>query len=135
MADELPRTPSHPSWFPKAALPSFYEQWGRGVEPGAGVYGPARRPAGSVDAGSHVKAYLLILADLDRVDEVLEGVRSLSDVVEACRVVGPFDIVAVVEGEGSADLPAVMRRVREITGVQSASTATTSVQGRWKKEH
>jgi len=73
-----------------------------------------------------VKAFVLIVVDPARTVEVYEHLRSVDGIAEVYQVMGPYDIVAVVEVAGLNEVPSVIsRQIRSIEGVESTTTCVS----------
>ncbi len=70
-----------------------------------------------------VKAYVLIEVSIGRIPEVAANIRELPGVVEVDIVAGPYDIIAVVEGESPESVGRlVMQSLRVTPGVNYTLT-------------
>lgn len=67
-------------------------------------------------------AYMLISLDRNTPTAVAREVRNVGGVVEAFVTMGEFDVVAVVELEGTKGFPAVAGAIQRIEGVTNVST-------------
>lgn len=67
-------------------------------------------------------AYLLITLDHNTPVAVAREVRKVAGVVEAHVTMGKYDVVAVVELEGTKGFPAVASAIQRIDGVTRVST-------------
>ncbi len=67
-------------------------------------------------------AYMLISLDRRTPAAVAREVRRVAGVVEAQVTMGDFDVVAVVEIEGTKGFPAVVGEIQRIDGVTKVST-------------
>ncbi|PFG75119.1 Lrp/AsnC family transcriptional regulator [Tepidiforma thermophila] len=73
-----------------------------------------------------VKAFVLIVVDPAKTIEVYEKLRAVEGISEVYQVMGPYDIVAVVEVPNLTDVPAVIsRHIRAIEGIESTTTCVT----------
>lgn len=73
-----------------------------------------------------VKAYVLLVTDTAKTQVVAGKIRQIEGVKEAHEVMGPYDIVAVLEVEDLADIPVVLgQQIRRIDGVESTLTCVT----------
>lgn len=73
-----------------------------------------------------VKAFVLIVVDPARTSEVFQQLQGLDGVREVYQVMGPYDIVAVVEVGGLTDVPALITgKIRTIEGIESTTTCVT----------
>jgi len=84
------------------------------------VPGPSRGAEGSVRL---VKAYVLIVTTPEATHRVAVQVRSIRHVSEVYEVMGPYDIVAVIETESLADVPGILAdQIRTLDGIQSTTS-------------
>jgi len=73
-----------------------------------------------------IKAFVLIVVDPARTFEVFERLNKIDGVDEVYQVMGPYDIVAVVQVPTLTDVPAVIsRHIRAIEGIESTTTCVT----------
>jgi len=69
------------------------------------------------------KAYILIEAQVGKVRQVVETIRKSEGVVSVDSVTGPYDIVAIVEGETTEDIGALLTtKVHRIDGISRTVT-------------
>ena len=69
------------------------------------------------------KAFVLIETVVDRSRDVLAAVRQLEGVKSADLVTGPYDVIAVVEGESLNDIgELVTERIHPIAGIARTVT-------------
>ena len=70
-----------------------------------------------------VKAYVLIVTAPGATRRVALAMKSIDHVAEVHEVMGPYDIVGVIEAEQLADvLPILAERIRTLEGVQSTTS-------------
>ena len=70
-----------------------------------------------------IKAYVLVVADPGKTKSVAEALRHIPGVREMHEVMGPYDIVAVIEVANLADVPPILgERIRAIEGIQSTTS-------------
>jgi len=70
-----------------------------------------------------VKAYVLIEAAIGKVAQVAEKVRELPGVVATDVIAGPYDVIAVAQGETAEQIgQLVMKRIHGIAGVNYTMT-------------
>lgn len=70
-----------------------------------------------------VKAFVLIVVDPAKTVDVYEGLLSVEEISEVHQVMGPYDIVAIIDVASLNDVPAVISRsIRGIDGVESTTT-------------
>ncbi|MFW6174612.1 MAG: Lrp/AsnC family transcriptional regulator [Chloroflexota bacterium] len=65
-----------------------------------------------------IRAYLLIEASAGKGNRVIEELRKLPATVQADRVTGPYDVIAVMESDDLNELGAVLHdRIHTIPGI------------------
>ncbi|MCC5952545.1 MAG: Lrp/AsnC ligand binding domain-containing protein [Acidimicrobiia bacterium] len=70
-----------------------------------------------------VTAYLLIQTDVGKAAEVAEEIRTISGIVAADDVTGPYDVIARAESETLDDLGRmVVSRVQMVAGITRTTT-------------
>ena len=67
-------------------------------------------------------AYVLIIAEVGKEDDVLKELKKVPRVIEAYSVYGVYDIVAKVETGDVRELKAVMTEIRRLQYVRSTTT-------------
>lgn len=73
-----------------------------------------------------IKAFVLIVVDPAKTVDVYERLRSVEGISEVYQVMGPYDIVAVVEVSNLTDVPSVIsRHIRAVEGIESTTTCVT----------
>lgn len=73
-----------------------------------------------------IKAFVLIVVDPARTVEVYDQLRAVEGIAEVYQVMGPYDIVAVVEVPNLTDVPSVIsRHIRAVEGIESTTTCVT----------
>ncbi|MFN8507194.1 MAG: Lrp/AsnC ligand binding domain-containing protein [Dehalococcoidia bacterium] len=73
-----------------------------------------------------VKAFVLIVVDPAKTVTVFEQLRAVSGIAEVYQVMGPYDIVAVVEVPNLTDVPSVIsRHIRAVDGIESTTTCVS----------
>jgi DNA-binding Lrp family transcriptional regulator len=73
-----------------------------------------------------IKAFVLIVVDPAKTIEVYNALRSVSGISEVYQVMGPYDIVAVVEVPTLTDVPSVIsKHIRAVEGIESTTTCVT----------
>lgn len=73
-----------------------------------------------------VKAFVLIVVDPAQTTNVYERLSSVEGIAEVYQVMGPYDIVAVVEVDALGDVPQVIsRHIRAVEGIESTTTCVT----------
>lgn len=68
------------------------------------------------------KAFVLIICVLGTESDVLQNLKSIDSIKEACQVFGSYDIVASVDNTGKENIQDVIRQIRKIDDVKSTST-------------
>lgn len=70
-----------------------------------------------------VKAYVLIVTHPGATRRVAAVIRGLDHVNEVHEVMGPYDIVAVIETESLAEIPGLLaEQIRTLDGIQSTTS-------------
>jgi len=72
--------------------------------------------------GTVAIAYVLIIAEVGKEDDVLKELKKVPRVIEAYSVYGVYDIVAKVETGDVRELKAVMTEIRRLQYVRSTTT-------------
>ncbi|HMO55370.1 MAG TPA: Lrp/AsnC family transcriptional regulator [Tepidiformaceae bacterium] len=73
-----------------------------------------------------IKAFVLIVVDPAKTVEVFEKLRAVEGIAEVYQVMGPYDIVAVVQVNSLTEVPAVIsRHIRAVEGIESTTTCVT----------
>jgi len=73
-----------------------------------------------------IKAFVLIVVDPAKTVDVYNQLRAVDGISEVYQVMGPYDIVAVVEVANLTDVPAVIsRHIRAVQGIESTTTCVT----------
>lgn len=73
-----------------------------------------------------IKAFVLIVVDPSKTLEVYNTLRAVDGIAEVYQVMGPYDIVAVVEVPTLTDVPGVIsRHIRAVDGIESTTTCVT----------
>ena len=73
-----------------------------------------------------IKAFVLIVVDPAKTLAVYEHLRSVDGISEVHQVMGPYDIVAVVDVPNLSDVPGVIsRHIRAVEGIESTTTCVT----------
>jgi DNA-binding Lrp family transcriptional regulator len=73
-----------------------------------------------------VKAFVLIVVDPNKTMEVFDHLKDSEGIAEVYQVMGPYDIVAVIDVPELSDVPAVLgQRIRAIEGIESTTTCVT----------
>ena len=70
-----------------------------------------------------VKAYVLIVTSPGATRRVALALKDIAHVTEVHEVMGPYDIVAVIEAEQLTDVPPILaERIRTLDGIQSTTS-------------
>ena len=73
-----------------------------------------------------VKAFVLIVVDPAKTIEVFERLSNVDGISEVHQVMGPYDIVAVVDVANLSEVPSVIsRHIRAVEGLESTTTCVT----------
>lgn len=73
-----------------------------------------------------IKAFVLIVVDPASTSEVFEKLRSVEGISEVYQVMGPYDIVAVIDADNLTQVPALIsRHIRAVEGIESTTTCVT----------
>jgi len=73
-----------------------------------------------------IKAFVLIVVDPAKTMEVFASLNAVDGIAEVYQVMGPYDIVAVVEVPTLTDVPSVIsRHIRAVDGIESTTTCVT----------
>ncbi len=73
-----------------------------------------------------IKAFVLIVVDPAKTMDVFTSLSAVEGISEVYQVMGPYDIVAVVEVATLTDVPAVIsRHIRAVQGIESTTTCVT----------
>ena len=73
-----------------------------------------------------IKAFVLIVVDPAKTMDVFNKLNAVEGISEVYQVMGPYDIVAVVEVSTLTDVPAVIsRHIRAVDGIESTTTCVT----------
>lgn len=73
-----------------------------------------------------VKAFVLIVVDPARTLDVYQRLSGVDGISEVYQVMGPYDIVAVVEVPTLTDVPAVIsKHIRAVEGIESTTTCVS----------
>jgi DNA-binding Lrp family transcriptional regulator len=73
-----------------------------------------------------IKAFVLIVVDPARTTEVFEHLEVVVGISEVHQVMGPYDIVAVIDANNLTDIPALIsQHIRSVDGIESTTTCVT----------
>ena len=73
-----------------------------------------------------IKAYILIIVVPGMTKEVYDTLRKIDELEECHEVMGPYDIVAVVETTNLSDIPPLLsNQIRQIPGVSRTTSLVT----------
>ena len=77
-----------------------------------------------------VKAFVLIVVDPAKTIEVFDRLQAMPGISEVYQVMGPYDIVAVVDVPSLNDVPSVIsRNIRAVDGIESTTTCVSFPEG------
>ena len=75
---------------------------------------------------ANIKAFVLIVVDPAKTMDVFNALNAVDGISEVYQVMGPYDIVAVVEVPNLTDVPSVIsRHIRAVEGIESTTTCVT----------
>jgi DNA-binding Lrp family transcriptional regulator len=78
-----------------------------------------------------VKAFVLIVVDPAVTTEVYEQLSGVEGIAEVHQVMGPYDLVAVIDVPTLSDVPAVIsKHIRRVDGIESTTTCVTFPESR-----
>lgn len=70
-----------------------------------------------------VKAYVLIVTSPGATRRVALAMKAIDEVTEVHEVMGPYDIVGVIEAAQLTDIPPILaERIRTLEGIQSTTS-------------
>ena len=73
-----------------------------------------------------VRAFVLIVADPAQTGEVYETLKTVPTIVELYQVMGPYDLVAVIESHSLTEVPSIISKsIRAVPGIESTTTCVT----------
>ncbi|MGH3671457.1 MAG: Lrp/AsnC family transcriptional regulator, partial [Pseudonocardiaceae bacterium] len=78
---------------------------------------------GSAATGRRVAAHVAITIDPKRGEHVQQTLRRIADVRTLHTVSGPFDLIAVVTAESTAEVDTVLDRIGGIPGVERTTSS------------
>ncbi|RLT36626.1 MAG: Lrp/AsnC family transcriptional regulator [Chloroflexi bacterium] len=77
-----------------------------------------RSPGGLV-----IKAFVLVVTQPEATRKVAQEIRALPHVLEVHEVMGPYDLVAIIETETLQQVPGILAdRIRTLDGIQSTTS-------------
>ena len=94
----------------------------RRLERGGVVAGYTVR-LGPAATGRRVTAHVAVTVDPKRSDHVQQTLRKIDGVRTLHTVSGPFDLIAVVAAETTAEIDSVLERIGAISGVERTTSA------------
>lgn len=70
--------------------------------------------------------YLLVLAEVGRLDEIARRIQQIPGVREVQAVTGPFDLIVKIQADHINEaLDIVVHRIRRIAGIKATETLVT----------
>lgn len=73
-----------------------------------------------------VKAYILVEIEAGKSEQLLKDLRAIPEVMAADAVIGPYDIIAVIEARDNNTLGDFIRtRLQHLSGVKRTVTCLT----------
>lgn len=74
----------------------------------------------------NIKAFVLIVVDPASTSEVFDKLQAVQGITEVYQVMGPYDIVAVIDADNLTEVPALIsRHIRAVEGIESTTTCVT----------
>jgi len=74
-----------------------------------------------------VKAFVLIETAVGRNKEVAGALKQLKGIKSVDTVTGPYDIIAIVEGESLNDIDDLVTEIHSITGISRTVTCLAMI--------
>ncbi|TAJ17265.1 MAG: Lrp/AsnC family transcriptional regulator [Dehalococcoidia bacterium] len=73
--------------------------------------------------GLVIKAFVLVVTQPEATRKVAQQIRALPHVLEVHEVMGPYDLVAIIETETLQQVPGILAdRIRTLDGIQSTTS-------------
>ncbi len=73
-----------------------------------------------------IKAFVLIVVDPADTQRVYETLHDVAGISEVYQVMGPYDIVAVIDAPSITQVPALIsQHIRVVEGIESTTTCVT----------
>ncbi len=73
-----------------------------------------------------IKAFVLVVVDPAETQQVFEALQGVEGIAEVYQVMGPYDIVAVIEAPSITQVPALIsQHIRVVEGIESTTTCVT----------
>lgn len=70
-----------------------------------------------------IKAFVLVVTHPGATRKIARQIRALPHVLEVHEVMGPYDIVAVIETDTLQEIPGILAdRIRTLEGIQSTTS-------------
>ncbi len=70
-----------------------------------------------------IKAFVLVVTHPGETRKIARQIRTLPHVLEVHEVMGPYDIVAVIETDTLQEIPGILAdRIRTLEGIQSTTS-------------
>ncbi len=70
-----------------------------------------------------IKAFVLVVTQPEATRKVAQQIRALPHVLEVHEVMGPYDLVAIIETETLQQVPGILAdRIRTLDGIQSTTS-------------
>jgi DNA-binding Lrp family transcriptional regulator len=83
----------------------------------------AQQPAGRWSRSVVIRAFVLVVTHPDATRKVGEQIRALPHVLEVHEVMGPYDLVAIIETETLQQVPGILAdQIRRLDGIQSTTS-------------
>ncbi len=73
-----------------------------------------------------IKAFVLIVVDPAETQRVFDSLKSVDGITDVYQVMGPYDIVAVIDADSITAVPALIsQHIRVVEGIESTTTCVT----------
>jgi DNA-binding Lrp family transcriptional regulator len=70
-----------------------------------------------------IKAFVLVVTQPEATRKVAQQIRALPHILEVHEVMGPYDLVAIIETETLQQVPGILAdRIRTLDGIQSTTS-------------
>ena len=77
-----------------------------------------------------IKAFVLIVVDPTETQSVFDALSAVDGITEVYHVMGPYDLVAVLETSSITDVPTLIStHIRTVEGIESTTTCVTFPEG------
>lgn len=70
-----------------------------------------------------MQAYILINVEVEKVESAFEKIKKIKEIKEAHTIVGPYDIIALVEENGLEHISNInLKKIQKVGGVSKTLT-------------